>query len=105
MVGSPSLTCEIEPVGAAGSHNTAGIVSTAMRVANAIPTVGAHEPGMARRSICRPSHGVGYFALGVGAGRHETVTRALGSLCPSIGPQEVPQWGARHIVGCLQAFR
>jgi len=44
--GSPSLTCEIEPVGEDGDHNTAGILGTAMRVVNAIPTVCAHAPGM-----------------------------------------------------------
>ena len=37
--GSPSLTCEIEPVGEDGDHNTAGITGTAMRVVNAIPVV------------------------------------------------------------------
>jgi len=44
--GSPSLTCEIEPVGEDGDHNTAGILGTAMRVVNAIPTVCAHEAGV-----------------------------------------------------------
>lgn len=44
--GSPSFTCEIEPVGEDGDHNTAGILGTAMRVVNAIPTVCAHEPGL-----------------------------------------------------------
>jgi len=37
--GSPSYTCEIEPVGEDGDHNTAGITGTAMRVVNAIPVV------------------------------------------------------------------
>jgi 4-hydroxy-tetrahydrodipicolinate reductase len=46
VVGSPSLTCEIEPVGEDGDHNTAGILGTAMRVVNAIPVVCAHAPGM-----------------------------------------------------------
>ena len=46
VVGSPSLTCEIEPVGEDGDHNTAGILGTAMRVVNAIPTVVAHAPGV-----------------------------------------------------------
>jgi hypothetical protein len=46
VVGSPSLTCEIEPVGEDGDHNTAGILGTAMRVVNAIPTVCAHAPGV-----------------------------------------------------------
>ena len=44
--GSPSLNCEIEPVGEDGDHNTAGILGTAMRVINAIPTVCAHAPGV-----------------------------------------------------------
>ncbi len=44
--GSPSFTCEIEPVGEDGDHNTAGILGTAMRVVNAIPVVCDHEPGM-----------------------------------------------------------
>lgn len=46
VAGSPSLTCEIEPVGEDGDHNTAGILGTAMRVVNAIPTVCAHAPGV-----------------------------------------------------------
>lgn len=44
--GSPSLSCEIEPQGADGDHNTAGITGTAMRVVNAIPVVCAAEPGV-----------------------------------------------------------
>jgi 4-hydroxy-tetrahydrodipicolinate reductase len=44
--GSPSLTCEIEPEGEDGDHNTAGITGTAMRVVNAIPVVCAAEPGV-----------------------------------------------------------
>jgi 4-hydroxy-tetrahydrodipicolinate reductase len=44
--GSPSIFCEIEPVGEDGDHNTAGILGTAMRVVNAIPTVCAHTPGV-----------------------------------------------------------
>jgi hypothetical protein len=46
VIGSPSLTCEIEPVGEDGDHNSAGILGTAMRVVNAIPTVCGHEPGV-----------------------------------------------------------
>jgi 4-hydroxy-tetrahydrodipicolinate reductase len=46
VFGSPSLTCEIEPVGEDGDHNSAGILGTAMRVVNAIPTVCAHESGV-----------------------------------------------------------
>jgi 4-hydroxy-tetrahydrodipicolinate reductase len=44
--GSPSLSCEIEPRGSDGDHNTAGITGTAMRVVNAIPAVCAAEPGV-----------------------------------------------------------
>jgi len=44
--GSPSYTCEIEPVGEDGDHNTAGITGTAMRVVNAIPVVCDAAPGV-----------------------------------------------------------
>jgi len=44
--GSPSLRCEIEPIGEDGDHNTAGITGTAMRVVNAIPAVCDAEPGV-----------------------------------------------------------
>ena len=44
--GSPSFTCEIEPVSEDGDHNTAGILGTAMRVVNAIPTVCAAPAGV-----------------------------------------------------------
>jgi 4-hydroxy-tetrahydrodipicolinate reductase len=44
--GSPSLTCEIEPAGEDGDHNTAGITGTAMRLVNAIPAVCAAPPGV-----------------------------------------------------------
>ncbi len=44
--GSPSFTCEIEPVGEDGDHNTAGITGTAMRVVNAIPAVCDAAPGV-----------------------------------------------------------
>jgi 2,4-diaminopentanoate dehydrogenase len=46
VLGSPSITCELEPAGEDGDHNTAGITGTAMRVVNAIPLVCAAEPGM-----------------------------------------------------------
>lgn len=46
VVGSPTLRCEIEPIGDDGDHNTAGILGTAMRVVNAIPAVCAHAPGV-----------------------------------------------------------
>jgi 4-hydroxy-tetrahydrodipicolinate reductase len=44
--GSPSFTCEIEPTGEDGDHNTAGITGTAMRVVNAIPAVCDAQPGV-----------------------------------------------------------
>jgi len=44
--GSPSFTCEIEPEGEDGDHNTAGITGTAMRVVNAIPSVCQAPPGV-----------------------------------------------------------
>jgi 4-hydroxy-tetrahydrodipicolinate reductase len=44
--GSPSFTCEIEPQGEDGDHNTAGITGTAMRVVNAIPAVCDAAPGV-----------------------------------------------------------
>jgi hypothetical protein len=44
--GSPSLVCEIEPIGDDGDHNTAGITGTAMRVVNAIPVVCEAIPGV-----------------------------------------------------------
>ena len=44
--GSPSFTCEIEPMGEDGDHNTAGITGTAMRVVNAIPVVCDAQPGV-----------------------------------------------------------
>lgn len=44
--GSPSFTCEIEPLGEDGDHNTAGITGTALRVVNAIPAVCDAAPGV-----------------------------------------------------------
>jgi 4-hydroxy-tetrahydrodipicolinate reductase len=44
--GSPSYTCEIEPIGDHGDHNEAGILGTAMRMVNAIPAVCAAPPGL-----------------------------------------------------------
>jgi len=44
--GTPSYTCEIEPKGASGDHNEAGILGTAMRMINAIPAVCAAPPGL-----------------------------------------------------------
>lgn len=46
VIGSPSYTCEIEPRGASGDHNEAGIIGTAMRMVNAIPAVCAAAPGL-----------------------------------------------------------
>lgn len=44
--GSPCITCELEPAGEDGDHNTAGITGTAMRVVNAIPVVCEARPGV-----------------------------------------------------------
>ena len=44
--GSPSYTCEVEPIGDHGDHNEAGILGTAMRIVNAIPAVCAAPPGL-----------------------------------------------------------
>jgi hypothetical protein len=44
--GSPSYTCEVEPIGDHGDHNEAGILGTAMRMVNAIPAVCAAPPGL-----------------------------------------------------------
>ena len=44
--GSPSFTCEIEPTGEDGDHNTAGITGSALRVVNAIPAVCDAAPGL-----------------------------------------------------------
>ncbi len=44
--GDPSYTCEIEPIGASGDHNEAGILGSAMRVINAIPAVCESPPGL-----------------------------------------------------------
>ncbi len=44
--GSPSYTCEGEPIGDHGDHNEAGILGTAMRMVNAIPAVCAAPPGL-----------------------------------------------------------
>jgi len=46
VLGSPSFTCEIEPIGEGGDHNAAGILGTAMRMVNAIPAVCAAPPGL-----------------------------------------------------------
>jgi 4-hydroxy-tetrahydrodipicolinate reductase len=46
IVGSPSYTCEVEPIGDDGDHNSAGILGTAMRMVNAIPAVCAASPGL-----------------------------------------------------------
>jgi hypothetical protein len=46
VAGSPSFTCEIEPIGTTGDHNEAGIIGTAMRMVNAIPAVCAADPGL-----------------------------------------------------------
>lgn len=44
--GSPSFTVDLEMLGDDGDHNTGGLVATAMRIINAIPSVCAAPPGM-----------------------------------------------------------
>lgn len=44
--GSPSFTVTLEMEGEDGDHNTGGLIATAMRIINAIPSVCAAEPGM-----------------------------------------------------------
>jgi 4-hydroxy-tetrahydrodipicolinate reductase len=44
--GSPSINVDLELVGEGGDHNTGGVLSTAMRIVNAIPAVVAAPPGM-----------------------------------------------------------
>lgn len=46
LVGSPSITADIELVGDDGDHNTGGLVATAARILNAIPAVCAAKPGL-----------------------------------------------------------
>jgi 4-hydroxy-tetrahydrodipicolinate reductase len=46
ITGNPSFTCDLEMVGEDGDHNTGGVLATAMRIINAIPSVCAAEPGM-----------------------------------------------------------
>jgi 4-hydroxy-tetrahydrodipicolinate reductase len=46
LVGSPSITADIELVGQDGDHNTGGLVATAARILNAIPAVCAADPGL-----------------------------------------------------------
>jgi hypothetical protein len=46
VTGSPSFTVELEMRGDDGDHNTGGLVATAMRIINAIPSVCAANPGM-----------------------------------------------------------
>jgi 4-hydroxy-tetrahydrodipicolinate reductase len=44
--GNPNYTIDMEIVGEDGEHTTGGVVSTAMRVINAIPAVVDAPPGM-----------------------------------------------------------
>jgi hypothetical protein len=46
VVGSPSVTCQIELADEHGDNNGAGIIGTAMRAINAIPAVIAAPPGL-----------------------------------------------------------
>ncbi len=44
--GNPNIRCDFHMEGAAGDHNDAGLLMTAMRCLNAIPAVCAAEPGV-----------------------------------------------------------
>ena len=44
--GNPKMTLDFQMEGEDGDHNTGGLVTTAMRVLNAIPAVCAAEPGL-----------------------------------------------------------
>jgi 4-hydroxy-tetrahydrodipicolinate reductase len=44
--GSPSFTVDLEMEGEDGDHNTGGLIGTAMRIINAMPSVCAAPPGM-----------------------------------------------------------
>lgn len=46
ITGSPSITVDLELVGAGGDHNDGGLIVTAMRILNAIPAVCAAAPGV-----------------------------------------------------------
>jgi hypothetical protein len=46
IAGSPSFTVDLEMVGEDGDHNTGGLIATAMRIINAIPSVCAAPAGM-----------------------------------------------------------
>jgi 4-hydroxy-tetrahydrodipicolinate reductase len=46
ITGSPSFTATLEMRGEDGDHNTGGLIATAMRILNAIPSVCAAPPGM-----------------------------------------------------------
>jgi hypothetical protein len=44
--GSPSMICDLQLRGKGGDHNDGGLVATAMRILNAIPSVCAAKPGL-----------------------------------------------------------
>ena len=44
--GSPSMICDLQLRGKGGDHNDGGLVATAMRIVNAIPSVCAAKPGL-----------------------------------------------------------
>jgi 4-hydroxy-tetrahydrodipicolinate reductase len=46
IAGSPSIECDVRLRGEDGDHNTGGVLSTAMRLVNAIPAVCAAPPGL-----------------------------------------------------------
>jgi hypothetical protein len=46
LEGNPTMTMDLQMEGEDGDHNTGGLVTTAMRVLNAIPAVCAADPGV-----------------------------------------------------------
>jgi 4-hydroxy-tetrahydrodipicolinate reductase len=46
VTGNPSYTCDLQMMGDDGDHNTAGLVGTAGRIVNAIPSVCSAPPGL-----------------------------------------------------------
>ena len=44
--GSPSMICDLQLRGRGGDHNDGGLVATAMRILNAVPSVCAAKPGL-----------------------------------------------------------
>jgi 4-hydroxy-tetrahydrodipicolinate reductase len=46
ITGSPSITCDLQLEGDGGDENSGGLITTAMRLLNAIPAVCAAAPGL-----------------------------------------------------------